>query len=770
MLALSLGFIPGTRADNKVTLSTTEGSPGAEVTVSVALENTETVSSLQVVIPIDGDVTLVDGSAVVGSRCATHSATAGMKDDTIKVLVYSLAMAPISAGSGEVVSFKLKLGSTPQTVSLMPSSVLIATTAGEAVSSTVEPGAVTTRCAKAVLSTLEMNYGRVPIRGTYTANFRVTNEGNEQLTITQMDFSDVNVFSTSTTFPLSLQTGESRQVDVVYQPVERGTISRTVKVVSNSISKLNTITLKAEPFAVNEIHVQPVAGNSDEEVTVDISMNNMDPVSGLQLTFNLPESLKYVDGSFALSSRKDDHVAVATLQDGTLRALAYSPGDKPFKEQDGVVCSFKVKLDGRYSVTLTPANVVLSATIGDQVENVVSAFTGATVTISSPTINVSSTLDFGAVSITEAAEKTLTVRNYGSAPLQISKVLSDNDLLSVTNTMPVDIAAGQSAALNVVYAGTDLTTFNGTLSIYSNDPAKRMTQVAVSGSRFAPNYLNLQAQKTYPDTDMTIDLLYDTYDDLSGLQFDLEYPATGFEPSGGNVVLAEAASGMTVSVRDLGGGKERYFCYFLSGGSIPGGTGKLMSIVLKGIGDTRPLGTYTVKATNIILSKSSLEDTYAGNDLTVNVEVVPRLCERVQLSSESLTLEVGQSHQLTATALPENATSRTVSWTSSNESVATVDAEGHVEVVGVGQADITATATDGSDAKGVCRITGFMKGDANADGKISISDLSAIVKLMLGEETGAFSPDAADANEDGKITVSDISVIVKKMLGQEAGE
>lgn len=414
--------------------------------------------------------------------------------------------------------------------------------------------------------------------------------------------------------------------------------------------------------------------------------------------------------------------------------------------------------------------MVLSATIGDQVENVVSAFTGATVTISSPTINVSSTLDFGAVSITEAAEKTLTVRNYGSAPLQISKVLSDNDLLSVTNTMPVDISAGQSAALNVVYAGTDLTTFNGTLSIYSNDPAKRMTQVAVSGSRFAPNYLSLQAQKTYPDTDMTIDLLYDTYDDLSGLQFDLEYPATGFEPSGGNVVLAEAASGMTVSVRDLGGGKERYFCYFLSGGSIPRGTGKLMSIVLKGIGDTRPLGTYTVKATNIILSKSSLEDTYAGNDLTVNVEVVPRLCEHVQLSSESLTLEVGQSHQLTATALPENATSRTVSWTSSNESVATVDAEGHVEVVGVGQANITATATDGSDAKGVCRITGFMKGDANADGKISISDLSAIVKLMLGEETGAFSPDAADANEDGKITVSDISVIVKKMLGQEAGE
>ena len=41
---------------------------------------------------------------------------------------------------------------------------------------------------------------------------------------------------------------------------------------------------------------------------------------------------------------------------------------------------------------------------------------------------------------------------------------------------------------------------------------------------------------------------------------------------------------------------------------------------------------------------------------------------------------------------------------------------------------------------------------------------------MLGEETGTFSPDAADANEDGKITVSDISVIVKKMLGQEAGE
>ena len=59
---------------------------------------------------------------------------------------------------------------------------------------------------------------------------------------------------------------------------------------------------------------------------------------------------------------------------------------------------------------------------------------------------------------------------------------------------------------------------------------------------------------------------------------------------------------------------------------------------------------------------------------------------------------------LTATVAPDNATDKTVTWTSSNPSVATVE-NGVVTAVACGTAVITATAADGSGASASCTVT-----------------------------------------------------------------
>lgn len=63
----------------------------------------------------------------------------------------------------------------------------------------------------------------------------------------------------------------------------------------------------------------------------------------------------------------------------------------------------------------------------------------------------------------------------------------------------------------------------------------------------------------------------------------------------------------------------------------------------------------------------------------------------ITLNKEALALEVGGSETLTATVLPENATDKTVTWSSSNGEVATVE-NGLVTAVAAGEATITATA------------------------------------------------------------------------------
>ena len=67
----------------------------------------------------------------------------------------------------------------------------------------------------------------------------------------------------------------------------------------------------------------------------------------------------------------------------------------------------------------------------------------------------------------------------------------------------------------------------------------------------------------------------------------------------------------------------------------------------------------------------------------------------MSVSPATASIEAGDTTQLTATVTPSNASDQSVSWSSSNTAVATVDSSGIVTGVGTGSATITATTTDG---------------------------------------------------------------------------
>jgi len=611
---LALWATVGVWAGNTITISTTEGAPDEEVTVSIGLENSDAVSSLQVSIPLDENLTLVSGSGQLGSRCTGHSLTVGVKDGVLNILVYSLSMTAITGNSGTVVSFRLLLGNQPQTVSLTPSKCVLTSSSGQPLNSTTESGIVTIRCAKAQYSTMEVDFGAVPIRSTYTEMVTVTNVGNDDLTVKSLMFSDVNVFSTTTTTPFTITPGDSKIVNITFSPVERGSISRTLKVDCNSVSKLNTIKLLAQPFAVNELHIQDASGISDEEVTVSMTMNNMDAISGYQVEFNMPEQFGYVANSFALSSRKQDHVGVATLNGNTLRIIVYSPTDKAFAGSDGEIGSFKVKLLGRYGAMLTPTNTVLSATINNKVENVVSAVYGGQISILSPQIGCDNTLDFGAVSVTEDCERSFIINNSGSAPLTISRITFDNGNMSIKEALPLVIAPWESQTVDVVYGSVVQEPFEATMNIYSNDPEQRMKTVTVSGSRFAPNYLSVNIPTVVPNGNLKVNVSIDNYDPITGIQFDMEYPGQYFESFENNVRLTTRAIGMTVVSHVVGNNTLRFFCYFMTGNSITAGSGKVMTILMKQKEGSVPVGDYNLTVKNIKLATAELNNKYAGTD------------------------------------------------------------------------------------------------------------------------------------------------------------
>ena len=107
--------------------------------------------------------------------------------------------------------------------------------------------------------------------------------------------------------------------------------------------------------------------------------------------------------------------------------------------------------------------------------------------------------------------------------------------------------------------------------------------------------------------------------------------------------------------------------------------------------------------------ESSTEPTTSSTEPTTESSTVPSTPEVVKVSSiklnkSSYTLYNGTIFNLIATVEPNNATNKSLTWESSNTKVATVDKNGKVKALKVGNATITATSTDGSNVSAQCKI------------------------------------------------------------------
>ena len=87
---------------------------------------------------------------------------------------------------------------------------------------------------------------------------------------------------------------------------------------------------------------------------------------------------------------------------------------------------------------------------------------------------------------------------------------------------------------------------------------------------------------------------------------------------------------------------------------------------------------------------------------TCKVTVNPILAESIALDRTELVLTIGATDKLTATVLPEDVTDKTVTWTSSDESIVTVDEEGNIQALALGEATITAACGEKS---ATCKVT-----------------------------------------------------------------
>ena len=148
------------------------------------------------------------------------------------------------------------------------------------------------------------------------------------------------------------------------------------------------------------------------------------------------------------------------------------------------------------------------------------------------------------------------------------------------------------------------------------------------------------------------------------------------------------------------------------------------------------------------------------NPTTVNVT-------GITLSQTEAAMTVGgETLTLTATVAPDDATDKTVTWTSSDPTVATV-ANGVVTAVAAGTATITATATNGTDdttddKTATCTITVTDPDQEAADAVVALFDaLPAVENITLDDkaaiEAARAAYDALTDEQKALVTPEDLA-------------
>lgn len=614
-LLLWLGIAMPAFADNIVTVSSAEGRPGEEVEVTVSLTNTDPVMAAEVVIPLSENLRYVAGSATLNAaRANGHQLSAASVDVALRLYIYDFDSKALTGSDGTLVTFRLLLGKHPERFALTPQ-VILSNAMGQALSATPRTGTVTILTPELTITTPQIDFGHISIRSTYTRTLTLKNTGTDVLTVTGVTFDAPELSASETAFTIT--PGATKSLTVTFAPMNYGAISRKATIMSDASNGRQTASVIADPYSVNELHVSDATGISDSEVTLSLTMNNMEPIVAAQCTFTLPDALHYVAGSVAPSTHADGLSATATVEGKKLTIFLYSQSNVPIPEGDGEIATFRLLLDGRSgSYYMTPQDVVLgNATL----QNMVSASTCGIVRIQSPTIAANASLDMGSAAITDVAEQSYAIRNSGQANLEVTGITFLAEGFSIKEVLPLTIAPGATLPITVCYTPTKEGPYRTTMNIYSNDPVTRLKNVTVSGSIYEPNTVGLTGEWSREKTAYVTHIAVENYTQLVAAQMDIHLP------EGASINVANALSngsrlaGMTSYLAKMDDQTYRLVVYSLSNAVVQGNSGDILTVTFN-VEDANAMDGKELRIDNIILSDITSKNYSSTDAATLTME------------------------------------------------------------------------------------------------------------------------------------------------------
>ncbi len=167
--------------------------------------------------------------------------------------------------------------------------------------------------------------------------------------------------------------------------------------------------------------------------------------------------------------------------------------------------------------------------------------------------------------------------------------------------------------------------------------------------------------------------------------------------------------------------------------------------------------------------ESTITIKYKGKELaSCGIEVQSIIASNISLSQDSIEIVIGKTFSLEADIYPQNTTNKRIIWSSSNTSVASVNENGVISAIGIGETEILAII-EGYNVSAKCfvRVTPIL-----VENIVGLQDVSILLgqshsfSISVSPKNATYPDVKWESSNPEIVSVSEVGAIVGKSLGQ----
>ncbi len=289
----------------------------------------------------------------------------------------------------------------------------------------------------------------------------LTNSGGTSVTVSQATITGTGFSLTGLSLPLTLGAGQSTSFSVAFAPQTGGSAAGNIAIVSNASNPTLSVTLSGSGVAPGSL---AASSSSLSFGSVQVGKSQ-----------SMQETLTNSGGSSV------------TVNQATLTGTGFSMSGMslPLTLAAGQSTSFSVAFAPQSAASATGSISVASSASNS---TLAVSLSGSGVAPGSLTASQSS-LSFGSVQVTNSQSLQETVTNSGGSSATISQVNVSGTGFSVSGlSLPLTLAAGQSASFTVAFSPQAGGSVSGNISVLSN-ASNATLAVSLSGTGVTPGVL-----------------------------------------------------------------------------------------------------------------------------------------------------------------------------------------------------------------------------------------------------------------------------------------